>query len=169
MELRRLDGLPGMAIEWGAIGDVGMLADFASASDKEVVVAGTIPQRIPSCFAALEIFLSTDHHTIFSCFIRAESRKNFENTGEDVFQAIAKIIGVADLNELDPEQLFSELGIDSLMAVEIRQVLESRCDLTLPLKDLRMVNQIFTQIFTKNQKSKFCEISDVRQKTPRKN
>ena len=45
-EKRRKDGLHGLAIQWGAIGDVGIVAETMCGND--VVIADTIPQRINS-------------------------------------------------------------------------------------------------------------------------
>ncbi len=47
MEQRQAEGLAGMAIEWGAIGDVGIILD--NNGDNNSVVSGTLPQRINSC------------------------------------------------------------------------------------------------------------------------
>lgn len=46
-ELRRAAGYHGLAIQWGAIGDVGVVSENMGGND--VVVGGTIPQRMPSC------------------------------------------------------------------------------------------------------------------------
>lgn len=148
VELRRVDGFPGIAIQWGAIGDTGMVAELAaSLGSKDLTIAGTVQQRIPSVFAALDRFLSAngENSPIYSCFVRAETTDavDDENSGgTDALLAIAKIIGVNELSQVDPDKPFTEMGIDSLMAMEIRQVLESRCDVTLPLKDLRTVTNI---------------------------
>ena len=45
----------GLAIQWGAIGDVGIILDKFGGTD--VVVGGTIPQRLNSCFVKLEKFM----------------------------------------------------------------------------------------------------------------
>jgi fatty acid synthase len=52
-EMRRRDGLHGLAIQWGPIGDVGLLADDENV-DK---IAGIVKQRINSCFDVLDKFL----------------------------------------------------------------------------------------------------------------
>ena len=52
-EMRRRDGLHGLAIQWGPIGDVGLLADDENL-DK---IAGIVKQRINSCFDVLDKFL----------------------------------------------------------------------------------------------------------------
>lgn len=59
IEHRREDGFPGIAIQWGAIGDVGVILE--NMGDNNTVVGGTLPQRMPSCLAALDLFLSWNH------------------------------------------------------------------------------------------------------------
>ncbi|CAG0925915.1 unnamed protein product, partial [Notodromas monacha] len=54
-EQRKADGFPGLAIQWGAIGDVGVVLDLLG--DNETIVGGTVPQRILSCLQALESLL----------------------------------------------------------------------------------------------------------------
>lgn len=137
--LRCADGLPGLAIQWGAVKDVGMLADKVTDCDQEVIIEGTIPQRISSCFDILGLLLSNPSHAVYSYFVRANTMNANQNNDEDILQAISKIIGVNNLFELDSKKVLAEIGMDSLMAVEIRQLLESRCNLHLALKDLRTV------------------------------
>lgn len=59
IEQRREDGYPGVAIQWGAIGDVGVILE--NMGDNNTVVGGTLPQRMPSCLATLDMFLSWNH------------------------------------------------------------------------------------------------------------
>ena len=60
---------PGLAIQWGAIGDVGIV--LSSMGNNETVVGGTLPQRIGSCFNVLEGFLNQDSPVV-SSFVLAE-------------------------------------------------------------------------------------------------
>jgi len=52
-EMRRRDGLHGLAIQWGPIGDVGLLADDENL-DK---IAGVVKQRMNSCLEVMDKFL----------------------------------------------------------------------------------------------------------------
>lgn len=62
-EQRKRDGLAAMAIQWGAIGDVGVVAEVLGGND--VVIGGTsIPQRIPSCMEVLDQFLQSPHTVV---------------------------------------------------------------------------------------------------------
>ncbi|XP_071652383.1 LOW QUALITY PROTEIN: fatty acid synthase-like [Temnothorax longispinosus] len=58
-EKRMEEGLHGLAIQWGAVGDVGLVADMQE-ENKELVIGGTLQQRISSCLKTLEIFLLQD-------------------------------------------------------------------------------------------------------------
>ena len=59
VEQRRNDGLPGIAIRWGAVGDVGIILE--TIGDNNTAVGGTLPQRMPSCLSTLDLFLSWNH------------------------------------------------------------------------------------------------------------
>jgi fatty acid synthase len=52
-EMRRRDGLHGLAIQWGPIGDVGLLADDQNL-DK---IGGIVKQRMNSCLEVMDKFL----------------------------------------------------------------------------------------------------------------
>jgi fatty acid synthase len=65
-EMRRRDGLHGLAIQWGPIGDVGLLADN-EILDK---IAGIVKQRINSCLDVMDKFLQFPDSILLSvvCF-----------------------------------------------------------------------------------------------------
>ncbi|KRX40198.1 Fatty acid synthase [Trichinella murrelli] len=132
---RIADNLPGIAIQWGAIGDVGIVQE--KIGNNSTVVGGTYPQRIPSCLQCLDCFLSW-RQGIFSSFIRAEiGGKNKSEKSGDAMQAIAHILGISDLKQVDPDSSLGDLGLDSLMGVEIKQTLERDYDVVLSMKDIR--------------------------------
>ncbi|XP_010131413.1 PREDICTED: fatty acid synthase, partial [Buceros rhinoceros silvestris] len=90
-EQRHHDGLPGLAIQWGAIGDVGILVKTMGSGD--IVVGGTIPQPISSCMEALDIFLNQPH-PVMSSFVLAEkvSVKAEGGNQRDLVEAVAHIL-----------------------------------------------------------------------------
>ena len=63
-EARRKDGLHGLAIQWGPIGDAGVIANEDMSSSLSTVVK----QRINSCFEALDKLLQTNE-SIVSCVV----------------------------------------------------------------------------------------------------
>lgn len=131
---RRADGYPGIAIQWGAIGDVGVILE--NMGDNNTVVGGTLPQRMPSCLAALDLFLSWNH-PIVSSFIKADTGAKKSAGGGNLMQTIAHILGVNDVSQLNPDANLGDLGLDSLMGVEIKQALERDYDIVLSMKDIR--------------------------------
>lgn len=59
--------------------------------------------------------------------------------GGNLLQTIAHILGVNDISQLNPDANLGDLGLDSLMGVEIKQALERDYDIVLSMKDIRTV------------------------------
>ncbi|NXJ82917.1 FAS synthase, partial [Trogon melanurus] len=137
-EQRHHDGLPGLAIQWGAIGDVGIL--LKTMGNREIVVGGTVPQQIGSCMEVLDIFLN-QRHPVMSSFVLAEkiSVKTEGGSQRDLVEAVAHILGVRDVSSLNPESSLADLGLDSLMGVEVRQTLERDYDIVLTMREIRLL------------------------------
>lgn len=134
IEKRCEDGLPGKAIQWGAIGDVGLLADFQIANmNKEI--GGTLPQSIISCIEVLDDLLTSDD-PIVSSMIVADKHANDSKKG-NIIDMILKIMGVRDRKTISMDSTLTQLGIDSLMGVEIAQLLERDFDMVLTSQEIR--------------------------------
>lgn len=135
-ERRAADGLPGLAIQWGAIGDVGVLRETMGA---DVVVGGTLPQRITSCMTVMDRFLS-QRHPVVSSVVKADLTSKSDSKGKhDLVQSIAHILGVKDPSSLNPNISLGELGMDSLMGVEVKQTIERDYDLALSMQEIRQL------------------------------
>lgn len=82
----------GLAVQWGAIGDVGILLDLMGNSD--TTVGGTLPQRIASCLEVLDLFLQQPY-AVLSSFVLAEKTATHRDSKvqPDLLQAIAHILG----------------------------------------------------------------------------
>lgn len=63
--------LTGIAIQWGAVGDVGVVLEHLGGND--IVVGGTLPQRLPSCIKVLDGMLQRNHPIVAS-FVRYVSQ-----------------------------------------------------------------------------------------------
>lgn len=133
-EQRRKDGLHGLAIQWGAIGDVGVA--FDNLGGNEAVIGGTIPQRMPSCFATLSKFLASPFSVCLS-ILQADRRSFSAGKKGDLVKTILHVLGIKDPSTVDPNCTLGELGLDSLMAVEIRQALEREYDIVLTVQEIR--------------------------------
>ena len=136
-EQRCHDGLPGLAVQWGAIGDVGLILE--SMGDNDTVIGGTLPQRISSCLAVLDTFLSQGH-PVMSSFVQAEKKTKSADDGgskTDLVQSIANILGLQDVESVGADTSLGDLGLDSLMGVEVKQTLERDYEIVMPMKDIR--------------------------------
>ncbi|XP_042524650.1 fatty acid synthase [Dipodomys spectabilis] len=138
-EQRRHDSLPGLAVQWGAIGDVGIVLEAMGTND--TVIGGTLPQRITSCMEVLDLFLNQPH-AVLSSFVLAEKKvvSRADSAGQrDLAKAVAHILGIRDLASINLSSSLADLGLDSLMGVEVRQTLEREYDLVLSMREVRQL------------------------------
>nr|XP_033193891.1 fatty acid synthase [Bombus vancouverensis nearcticus] len=136
MEQRQANGLPGLAIQWGAIGDVGLILDkMGGFNDTEV--GGTLPQRIQNCLETMDIFLQQPH-PILASLVTASKDNAVENANKvSVVQAIANILGIKALETVNGSTSLADLGMDSLMGTEIKQTMERNYDIVLSALEIR--------------------------------
>jgi len=171
---RRQLGLPGLAIGWGAIADVGFLArndavkdalqsrmggtalESATALDEleRLLVPGT-----PAAVGVLELdwpslsrFLPSAQSPRFREVARKGSRDSEVNDGAELQRWLRELplaelqAAVADLlkaevgeilrlapEKIDPKKSLYELGLDSLMAVELITAVDQRFGINLPV------------------------------------
>ncbi|EDW67835.2 fatty acid synthase [Drosophila virilis] len=134
IECRHREGLPAKAIQWGAVGEVGLVADMAE--DKiDMEIGGTLQQRISSCLQELDTLLSAEPAIVASMVV-AEKRSG-RSGNESIIDTVMNIMGIRDLKSVSLGTTLSEMGMDSLMAVEIKQTLERDFELVLTPQDLR--------------------------------
>lgn len=91
-EKRTQDGLPGMAIQWGPVGDVGILTDM-QADKKEVFIQGMGQQQIQSCLKSLNAFL-VQSRPIVGSMVLADKQATLMGGGKmDISETVASIMG----------------------------------------------------------------------------
>ncbi|XP_049869377.1 fatty acid synthase-like [Pectinophora gossypiella] len=135
-EIRLKMGYPALAIQWGAIGDVGLVADTQT-ENVQIELGGTLQQRITSCLESLDLFLK-QKAPIVSSIVVAEKRTT--NTGgTSVLDAVARIMSMADIRTVSKNVPLSDLGMDSMSAVEIKLTLEREFELFLSAQEIRML------------------------------
>lgn len=134
-EIRHSEGLPALAIEWGAVGEVGLVADMAE-DNQEVVIGGTLQQKIGNCLEILDDLLTQKNHAIVSSMVVAEKRASSSNAGS-IVDTVINILGLRDLKTISLHSTLAELGMDSMMAVEIKQTLERQFEVFLTPQDIR--------------------------------
>ncbi|KAK9875963.1 hypothetical protein WA026_011065 [Henosepilachna vigintioctopunctata] len=139
-ERRRKAGYPALAIQWGAVGDVGLVAEMQK-DLVELDIGGTLQQRISSCLQVLDTFLCQKQATIVSSIVVAEKRRS--GSADNIVDAVAYILGTK-LNAVSHHSTLAELGLDSMTAVEIKQTLEREFEVFLSAQELR--NLTFAQL-----------------------
>ena len=91
----------GLAVQWGAIADVGLLMELKGTKDK--AIGGTLPQRITSCMEVLDLFLNQPH-PVLSSFVLAEKATSRGPSGsqQDLMKAVTHILGEASFSQKSP-------------------------------------------------------------------
>lgn len=134
-EARQAAGLPGVAIQWGAIGDVGLILE--TMGDNETVVGGTLPQRMSSCLATIDKFLQQPHPVLASMVLAEKRGGGAETSQVGLLDAVGNILGIKDVKTINHASTLADLGMDSLMGAEIKQTLERNYDLVLSAQEIR--------------------------------
>ncbi|XP_041987370.1 fatty acid synthase-like [Aricia agestis] len=130
IEQRRRDNLPGLAIQWGVIGDVGAALDLLK-SDTNLTGMGV--QSITSCLHTLAGLL-TQHNPVVTSWVQPQ-RQAATVTRQDVGPVISNILGVSHTGKFS-KTTFEQLGIDSLVSAEIKRTLERQYNLILEIKEI---------------------------------
>lgn len=89
-EKRAAEGLPALAIQWGAIGDVGLVAEWQD-NNKELVIGGTLQQKVSFCLQKLEGFLLQNRPVVTSMLV-AEKRVGAHGV-TNIVDTVANIMG----------------------------------------------------------------------------
>lgn len=148
-EIRALDGLPALAIQWGVVGDVGIVADMGKNND-DFSIIGTCQQGISSCLQQLDVFLNQPEPVVSSIVISEKQnvlgKHILEN--EDRFPKIVgatmKIMGLRNLEIISQHTSLAELGMDSMIATEIKQMLEREFKVFFTMEEIWSLN--FTKL-----------------------
>ncbi|CAI6352158.1 unnamed protein product [Macrosiphum euphorbiae] len=156
-EIRHSEGLPALAVEWGAVGEVGLVADMAE-DNQEVVIGGTLQQKIGNCLEILDGLLTQKNNPIVSSMVVAEKRASSSNAGT-IVDTVINILGLRDLKTISLHSTLAELGMDSMMAVEIKQTLERQFEVFLTPQDIRsMTFAKLQEIGSSDDKEKKAEV-----------
>lgn len=135
-EARQAQGLPAMAIQWGAIGDTGLVLEHLG--DNDTVVGGTLPQRMASCLQTMDLLLQQIYPVVASMVV-AEKRKSDASGRMSLVTCIANILGLKDLKNISNAATLADLGMDSLMGAEIKQTLERNYDMIVSAQEIRQL------------------------------
>ncbi|KAL1474415.1 hypothetical protein MTO96_037990 [Rhipicephalus appendiculatus] len=127
----------GLAIQWGPIeGD----SLNNSSQSPQAVFEGTQPQRIKSFLEVMERFLN-QRHPVVSSFVKAEVDSSSEKKPErnHLVDSVTRILGFQDSSTLNQNSNLGELGLDSIMGVQILTVIEKCTGLALSVQGIRQI------------------------------
>ncbi|KAL1485897.1 hypothetical protein MTO96_047180, partial [Rhipicephalus appendiculatus] len=88
-ERRVAEGLPGLAIQWGPIGDVGILHEMVGGDMK---FSGLLPQPINSCMAVMDYCLSQKQPIVSSFVKSSQSSTQDSKDKRDLVQSVVRIL-----------------------------------------------------------------------------
>ena len=134
-ELRHRQGLPALSIQWGVVGDVGIVTEKTGGST-EVVLLGATSQRCHSLLDSMDRFLQSGLPVCLS-YVKADKAGNSSGDSVDLLKMVSRIFGIKDISVLDPGATLGSLGIDSLIAVEMKQLLERVTGNSMSVKEIR--------------------------------
>ena len=137
-EIRHRQGLPGLSIQWGVIGDVGIITEKTGGST-EVVLLGATSQRCYSLLESMDRFLQSGSPVCLS-YVKAEKAGNSSGESVDLLKMVSRIFGIKDISGLEAGATLGSLGIDSLIAVEMKQLLERVTGESMSVKEIREIN-----------------------------
>lgn len=135
---RNARGVSALSVQWGTIGDVGVLA--RSASKKSGLLKESIlSQPILECISSLERLLCAGNHGVYSVYVTPKRMPadGKAGAGADALPLADKsplIIG--DLGAKDSQTL-ENLGADSLQSMKLRNVIKARTGISLHLEKLQ--------------------------------
>ena len=133
-ENRFSQGLPALSIQWGVVGDVGIVTEKTGST--EVNLLGATSQRLHSLLEACDRFLQTRAPVCLS-YVKAEKAGNSSGDSVDLLKMVSRVFGIKDISTLDPQASLGSLGIDSLIAVEMKQLLERATGNAMTVKEIR--------------------------------
>ncbi|KAL1470636.1 hypothetical protein MTO96_040325 [Rhipicephalus appendiculatus] len=100
---------------------------------------GLLPQPINSCMTVMDYFLS-QKQPIVSCFVKSSMSSTQDSSEKrDLVESVVHILGIKDPSKMNPSVSLGELGIDSLMGIEVKQLLEREYDVALSMQEIRQL------------------------------
>ncbi|RLU26123.1 hypothetical protein DMN91_002289 [Ooceraea biroi] len=133
VERRQADGLPGLAIQWGFIGNVGLME---SMENNNIVVKDIVQQQISSCLETMDIFLQQPHPILGSMVLSEKHQTANSEDKIDLVSAVLNILGIKNSSTMNSDDTLNSMGMDSLTNVEIKQILERNYDIILSLQKI---------------------------------
>ncbi|CAG2104159.1 unnamed protein product, partial [Medioppia subpectinata] len=133
-EERRRDGLHGLAVQYGPVGDVGVF----EGSDQLLEMTTLRKQRINSCCDVLDKLLSIKQPVVTS-YIKADfSTKKSSGVKSHIIAELWRALGIDPT--VTPNHLtLGEIGLESMFAVELQQELEREWNINISLNHIKSI------------------------------
>ncbi|KAF5298541.1 hypothetical protein FQR65_LT19602 [Abscondita terminalis] len=135
-EKRKSEGYPALAIQWGLIGDVGLVAEIMSSTNN---VDGVLEQKISSCLKVLDSFLTQDE-VIVSSTVFDDAINNKTSKSEEFLDNVVKILAITNVNHVSMHGPLSKLGMDSMSTLQLMQFLDTEHNMYFTPRELRNIN-----------------------------
>ncbi|KAF5295889.1 hypothetical protein FQR65_LT10377 [Abscondita terminalis] len=135
-EERKSEGYPALAIQWGLIGDVGLVAEKMASTEN---VDGLLKQKISSCLKVLDLFLTRDE-VIVSSTVFDDAIHNKTSKFEEFLDNIVKILAITNINHVSIHEPLSTLGMDSMSTLQLKQFLDTEHNMYFTPRELRNIN-----------------------------
>lgn len=124
--------LPGKSIQWAPICDIGMVSQMTNGDDTTEVI-GMKQQRVDRCFSILDDLLFAKSAIVTSGII--PHKKAVEES--NVLNRVLRVFGVKDLRKVPAGATLADLGLDSLVISEVKQILERQLNVDLSPSELK--------------------------------
>ncbi|CAG2111003.1 unnamed protein product [Medioppia subpectinata] len=135
-ERRQRDGLPGLAIQYGPIGDVGL---WAANDNIDLTSIGMVinTQRIPSCLEVMDRFLSCGD-AVVSTIVRREGAEQSGGSAAGAKNTVWQGIGI-DMSSLPDDLTLGDVGMESILAVEMQQRIDREYSVSLTTDHIKLI------------------------------
>ncbi|KAI8777124.1 fatty acid synthase [Biomphalaria glabrata] len=141
-EKRAADGLHGLAIQWGWIGSVGTVVKRLEQGDFSTqYISQYLPQGLDSCFDCMEQALVCGHPVV-GVFVKNTLQtshviKDNDTVKQSILDQVVKILALKDPDSLTDSITLQDVGIDSIMTSEVKQLLEKSVNVSLSNKEVK--------------------------------
>ena len=107
-------------------------------TNSEVVLLGSASQRVHSVFETLDRIMNYRSCGCIASIVKpSASLRSGKEGSADIIKLVSNIIGLKDITRMDGGTTLGSLGIDSLIAVELKQSIERVIGVALDLKEVR--------------------------------
>ncbi|XP_065221120.1 fatty acid synthase-like isoform X2 [Planococcus citri] len=143
-EARQADNLPALAIQWGAMGEVGTVSEILD-HDLSLDFGGVMQQTVKSCLEILHLFMKQRNPVVCSKIVADKC-----SIDADIITTVANILGIKDLKTISLTWTLPELGMDSITRMELKLILEAEFKTFLTSEEL--LTMTFAKLYQLKEK-----------------